>query len=81
MFWNLNLSLLFKKEIKPFLHKAAKNFNLGAQHVIMITETFYKAKSWPKERRVIAREEYNLLGSKTLFSIANLKHRKPPLHL
>jgi hypothetical protein len=64
-----------QREVKPFLQEAALRFELGEKPVRMFTETLYKAKSWPKARRVIAKVEYNALGSNTRFIITNLEHR------
>jgi hypothetical protein len=62
------------REVKPLVEEASQRFGLEKQPVKMFTETLYKAKSWPKARRVIAKVEYNVLGSNTRFIITNLKH-------
>jgi len=41
----------------------------------MFTETLYKAQSWAHPHRVIAKVEYNALGSNIRFIITNLEHR------
>lgn len=63
-----------QREVKPFLQEAAWRFNLEGQPVRMFTEILYKAQSWSKARRVIAKVEYNALGSNTRFIITNLEH-------
>ena len=67
------LSPLVRK-IKPFLKEVSLRFKREKQPVKMFTETDYKAQSWKKTRRVIAKVEYNSLGSNTRFIITNLKH-------
>jgi len=62
------------REVKPHVEEASLRFDLESQPVKMFTETLYKAKSWPKARRVIAKVEYNALGSNTRFIITNLEH-------
>jgi hypothetical protein len=62
------------REVKPLLKEASQRFDLEGQPVKMFTETLYKVKSWPKARRVIAKVEYNALGSNTRFIITNLQH-------
>ena len=68
-----SLSPLVRK-IKPFVKEASLRFDQERQPVQMFTETDYKAKSWKKTRRVIAKIEYNALGSNVRFIITNLKH-------
>jgi len=63
-----------QREVKPFLKEAALRFNLEGEPVRMFTEILYKAQSWSKARRVIAKVEYNALGSNTRFIITNLEH-------
>jgi hypothetical protein len=63
------------RQVKPLVEEVALRFDLEKQPVRMFTETLYKAQSWPKARRVIAKVEYNALGSNTRFIITNLKHR------
>jgi hypothetical protein len=67
------LSPLVRK-IKPLVKEASLRFEREKQSVKMFTETDYRAKSWKKTRRVIAKVEYNALGSNTRFIITNLKH-------
>jgi hypothetical protein len=62
------------REVKPLLEEVSQRFNLEKRPVKMFTETDYKAKSWPKARRVIAKVEYNALGSNIRFIITNLEH-------
>ena len=62
------------REIKPFIEEVSQRFKQERHPVKMFTETLYKAKSWPKARRVIAKVEYNALGSNTRFIITNLEH-------
>jgi len=62
------------RQVKPLVEEAALRFDLEKQPVRMFTETLYKVKFWPKARRVIAKVEYNALGSNTRFIITNLKH-------
>jgi hypothetical protein len=62
------------REVKPLVEEASLRFDLENQPVKMFTETLYRAKSWPKRRRVIAKVEYNALGSNTRFIITNLEH-------
>jgi hypothetical protein len=63
-----------QKEIKPLLQEMSLRFNLEGQPLRMFTEILYKAQSWSKARRVIAKIEYNALGSNTRFIITNLEH-------
>lgn len=67
------LSPLVRK-IKPLVKEVSLRFEREIHPVKMFTETDYKAKSWKKTRRVIAKVEYNALGSNTRFIITNLKH-------
>jgi hypothetical protein len=67
------LSPLVRK-IKPLVKEASLRFEREKQPIKMFTETDYKAKSWKKTRRVIAKVEYNALGSNTRFIITNLEH-------
>jgi len=62
------------REIKPFIEEVSQRFKQERHPVKMFTETLYKAKSWLKARRVIAKVEYNALGSNTRFIITNLEH-------
>lgn len=62
------------RQVKPLVEEASQRFKLEKHPVKMFTEIFYKAKSWPKARRVIAKVEYNSLGSNTRFIITNLEH-------
>ena len=62
------------RQVKPFVEEVALRSEREKQPVKMFTETDYKAKSWPKARRVIAKVEYNFLGPNTRFIITNLKH-------
>lgn len=62
------------RQVKPLLGEVGLRFDLEKQPVKMFTETLYKAKSWPKKRRVIAKLEYNACGSNTRFIITNLEH-------
>jgi len=62
------------REVKPLLEEASQRFDLEGQPVKMFTETDYKSKSWKKTRRIIAKVEYNALGSNTRFIITNLEH-------
>jgi hypothetical protein len=62
------------RQVKPLVKEASQRFEQEKHPVKMFTETLYKAKSWPKTRRVIAKVEYNALGSNTRFIITNLEH-------
>jgi len=62
------------RQVKPFVEEVALRSEREKQPVKMFTETDYKAKSWPKRRRVIAKVEYNFLGPNTRFIITNLEH-------
>ena len=62
------------RQVKPFIEEASQRFKKERHPVKMFTEILYKAKSWPKARRVIAKVEYNSLGSNTRFIITNLEH-------
>jgi len=62
------------RQIKPFIQEVSQRFKLERHPSKMFTEILYKAKSWPKVRRVIAKIEYNALGSNTRFIITNLEH-------
>ena len=62
------------RQVKPLVEEVALRSKREKQPVKMFTETDYKAKSWPKKRRVIAKVEYNSLGPNTRFIITNLKH-------
>lgn len=62
------------RQVKPLVEEAALRFELEKQPVKIFTETLYKAQSWPKARRVIAKIEYNALGSNTRFIITSLEH-------
>ena len=62
------------REVKPFIEEVFQRFKQERHPVKMFTETLYKAKSWQKARRVIAKVEYNALGSNTRFIITNLEH-------
>ena len=62
------------RQVKPLVEEVALRFKREKHPVKMFTETDYKAKSWPKMRRVIAKVEYNSLGPNTRFIITNLKH-------
>jgi hypothetical protein len=62
------------REVKPSLKEASQRFYLEKRPVKLFTENLYQAKSWPKARRVIAKVEYNALGSNTRFIITNLEH-------
>jgi hypothetical protein len=62
------------RQVKPLLKEASQRFDLEAHPVKMFTETDYKAKSCKKTRRVIAKVEYNAIGSNTRFIITNLEH-------
>jgi hypothetical protein len=63
-----------KRQVKPLVEETSQRFDLEAQPVKLFTETLYRAKSWPKARRVIAKVEYNALGSNTRFIITNLEY-------
>ena len=77
---NINYILGFKplsplvRKTEPLVKEASMRFEREKQAVKMFTETDYKAKSWKKTRRVIAKVEYNALGSNTRFIITNLNH-------
>lgn len=62
------------REVKPYVEEVALRSEREKQPVKMFTETDYKAKSWPKTRRVIAKVEYNFFGPNTRFIITNLEH-------
>jgi hypothetical protein len=62
------------RQVESFVQETSQRFKLERHPVKMFTETLYKAKSWPKVRRVIAKVEYNTLGSNTRFIITNLEH-------
>jgi len=62
------------RQVESFVQETSQRFKLERHPVIMFTETLYKAKSWEKVRRVIAKVEYNALGSNTPFIITNLEH-------
>jgi hypothetical protein len=62
------------REVKPLVEEASLRFNQEAHPIKMFTEALYKAKSWSMARRVIAKVEYNALGSNTRFVITNLEH-------
>ncbi len=62
------------RQVKPLVEEVALKSEREKQPVKMFTETDYKAKSWPKTRRIIAKIEYNFLGPNTRFIITNLKH-------
>jgi hypothetical protein len=62
------------RQVTSFIEEVSQRFNQERHPVKMFTETLYKAKSWPKDRRVIAKVEYNSLGSNTRFVITNLEH-------
>jgi len=62
------------RQVKPLVKETALRFEQEKQPVRMFTETLYKAQSWTKARRVIAKVEYNALGAKTRFIITNLEH-------
>jgi len=62
------------REVKPFIKEASKRFDLQKRPVKMFIETIYQANSWSRARRVIAKVEYNALGSNTRFIITNLEH-------
>ena len=62
------------RQVKPLVEEVALRSEREKQSVKMFTETDYKAKSWPKARRVIAKIEYNFLGPNTRFIITNLEH-------
>ena len=62
------------RQVNPFVEEVSLRFDLEKQPVKMFTETLYKAKSWPKARRVIVKVEYNALGSNIRFIITNLEH-------
>jgi hypothetical protein len=62
------------RQVESFVQETSQRFKLERHPVKMFTETLYKAKSWEKVRRVIAKVEYNALGSNTRFIITNLEH-------
>jgi len=62
------------RQVKPLVEEVALRSEREKQPVKMFTETDYKAKSWPKARRIIAKIEYNFLGPNTRFIITNLEH-------
>jgi len=62
------------RQVKPLVEEVALRSERDKQSVKMFTETDYKAKSWPKTRRIITKIEYNFLGPNTRFIITNLKH-------
>ena len=62
------------REVQPLAEEASLRFGRERKPVEMFTETDYKAKSWKKTRRVIAKIEYNALGSNTRFIITNLEY-------
>jgi hypothetical protein len=62
------------RQVESFVQETSQRFKLERHPVKMFTETLYKAKSWEKVRRVIAKVEYNALGSNTPFIITNLEH-------
>ena len=62
------------RQVKPLVEEVALRSEREKQPVKMFTETDYKAKSWPKTRRVIAKVEYNFLGPNSRFIITNLEH-------
>jgi hypothetical protein len=62
------------REVKPFIKEASQRSDLQKRPVKLFTETLYQANSWSKARRVIAKVEYNALGSNTRFIITNLEH-------
>jgi len=62
------------RQLEPLVEEASQRFEQEKHPVKMFTEILYKAKSWPKRRRVIAKVEYNAFGSNTRFIITNLEH-------
>ena len=62
------------RQVKPLIEEASQRFDQEKHPVRMFAETLYKAKSWTKKRRVIAKVEYNAFGPNTRFIITNLKH-------
>jgi len=62
------------REVKPLVEEMALGFKQEKQPVRMFTETLYKAQSWKKACRVIAKVDYNALGTNTRFIITNLEH-------
>jgi len=62
------------RQVKPLVEEMALGFKQEKQQVRMFTETLYKAQSWTKARRVIAKVDSNALGANTRFIITNLEH-------
>ena len=62
------------REVKPLVEEMALGFKQEKQPVRMFTETLYKAQSWKKACRVIAKVDSNALGTNTRFIITNLEH-------
>ena len=62
------------KQVKPLVKEAIDRFRRERHPVKIFTETLYKAKSWGTFRRVIAKVEYNALGSNARFIVTNLEH-------
>lgn len=62
------------RQVKPLVKEASQRFDLEKQSVKIFAEILYKATSWTKRRRVIAKIEYNSLGENSRFIITNLEH-------
>ena len=62
------------RQVKPLLQETALRFKQEKQPVRTFIETLYKAQSWKKARRVIAKVEANAVGVNTRFIITNLEH-------
>ena len=62
------------RQVKPLVEEMALRFKQEKQPVRMFTETLYKAQSWKKACRVIAKVDSNALGTNTRFIITNLEH-------
>ena len=61
-----------KKIIEPWVEKAKMRYEQTSEKQCLFTEFTYAAGTWSRERKIIAKIEYNDLGSNVRFIVTNI---------
>ena len=69
-----------EKKCQDLIIKAKEEFEKTTIKQKLFSETFYAAKTWSKERRVIVKAEHTSLGANTRYIVSNLEGETKPLY-
>ncbi len=71
---------VLQTKIKDTKNMVEVNFNNTKEKQRLFTEFKYAAKTWKRERKVVAKIEHNSLGANTRFVVTNLKEVKEEIY-